>query len=178
MKATKRQSRRVKRAKRRKQLKQLAKADVALVGLTPLQVQMKVPLLFSQPEGIAEIAEGWIQESKSRTVQAISLYSKGTLVSVCLLSKMDYDPLLQQKRPFTLNLIWTLPEHRRRGYAKQLLDYVSENRDLFAACSSLESEALFAAAKHFSKIPQEQAHMLVGPAVAKLITCFRCCNSE
>ncbi|CAH1106819.1 unnamed protein product [Psylliodes chrysocephalus] len=58
---------------------------------------------------------------------------------------MDYDPLNKHSRPRTLNYIYTLEEHRRRGFAEKLLLHLKEREQFSAFCCNEESLYLHSA---------------------------------
>ena len=60
-----------------------------------------------------------------------------------LLSEMDYDPLKEYMKPFTLNFIYTFPEYRRNNLAYYLLNYIKTKEQLTAFTSNDTSDQLF-----------------------------------
>lgn len=71
------------------------------------------------------------------------LYENEKPVSFVLLSQMDFDPFNKHTKPKTLNYIYTLDEHRRKGYAAALVEHVKERDQFSAFCSNEASENLF-----------------------------------
>jgi len=63
--------------------------------------------------------------------------------AIVLLSKCDNDPFHTHKRPFILDWIYTFPEHRRNGFATQLLSHVNQLEQTTAFCNNQASEDLF-----------------------------------
>jgi Acetyltransferase (GNAT) family. len=64
-------------------------------------------------------------------------------VSFALLSKMNFDPFNKHSNPKTLNYIYRLEAHRRKGHATALVDHVKEREQFSAFCSNETSENLF-----------------------------------
>ncbi|VEN61390.1 unnamed protein product [Callosobruchus maculatus] len=76
-------------------------------------------------------------------VSCFILYTEGRPASFALMSTMRFDPLHQHEEPKTLNYIFTLPEHRRKGFAEHLVKHVKEKHQFTAFCSNDSSEKLF-----------------------------------
>ena len=91
-------------------------------------------------------ANQWLNEKNE--VKCYVLCEGSTVKTMALLSKCDYDPMHQHSNPYTLNYIYTYPNHRRLGYACKMLIYLKSKEQTTAFCDSDESEALFAKAQY------------------------------
>jgi hypothetical protein len=76
-------------------------------------------------------------------VSCLILYDGNMATSFILLSSMDFDPLGLHIAPKTLNFIYTMTEHRRKGYAYNLVKQAMEKHQFTAFCSNSDSESLF-----------------------------------
>ncbi|XP_050516912.1 uncharacterized protein LOC126891694 [Diabrotica virgifera virgifera] len=82
----------------------------------------------------------WMTNTK---VTCYILYVSGVPASFALLSKRDFDPLGKHDVPRVLDYVYTLPNHRRRGYACKLIHHIKKNNEFTTFCSNDESERLF-----------------------------------
>lgn len=64
------------------------------------------------------------------------MLKEDTLLSFAILSKMDFDSWNMRKDPWTLNFIYTFPQHRRKVYAKKLLSWIKKRQEATAFCSN------------------------------------------
>lgn len=71
------------------------------------------------------------------------LYEDDKPVTFALMSKMDFDPLNKHSRPKTLNYIYTMDEHRGKGYGAILVNHIKDHEQFSAFCSNEASENLF-----------------------------------
>lgn len=86
------------------------------------------------------LIEQWFHD---KNVSCYILYEEDTPKSFALMSKMDFDPLKTHSPPKTLNFIFTLEEHRRKGYARQLVLHIKKSNQFTAFCSNDDSVKLF-----------------------------------
>ena len=82
----------------------------------------------------------WLIDKK---VKCYVLEKENTIMCFVLLSEMDYDPLKEYMKPFTLNFIYTFPEYRRNNLAYYLLNYIKTKEQLTAFTSNDTSDQLF-----------------------------------
>lgn len=92
-------------------------------------------------EGKSMITNQTINENEH--IKLITATFENTITAYALLSKNDYDPYGKYTNPYTLDYIYSLKEHRRRGFASIILDSILNNEQITAYCDNKESEELF-----------------------------------
>ena len=60
----------------------------------------------------------WLNES--RDVKCYTVFEKGNISNIILLSKMDYDPQRKHKTPYMLDFIYTFIAYRRNNFAYKI----------------------------------------------------------
>ena len=83
----------------------------------------------------------WLRES--RNVILVVYILEINIISFALLSANDYDPLNFHKNPYTLEFIYTKPEHRRKGSALKILNYIKKFFETTCMCDDEISKKLF-----------------------------------
>ena len=82
----------------------------------------------------------WLDE---KNVKLYLLFNDEELVSFSLLSKMDRDPLKTHKNPYHLSYVYTFEDHRRKGFAKHLLQETKKELETTVFCTNNNNKDLF-----------------------------------
>ena len=66
--------------------------------------------------------------SLKKEVICYTICEQDIIKCIILLSKCDFDPFKKYLNPYLIDYIYTLPEHRRLGYANKILEYVKTKK--------------------------------------------------
>ena len=93
------------------------------------------------------IAKQWMSEDVKECY--VVIHNKtNKMISFVLIHKVPIDPLKIYKNPYVLDLIYTIPALRMKGYATKLLKYMKKKREMTAFTSNKAGDALFKKAKY------------------------------
>uniref|UniRef100_A0A2S2NH58 N-acetyltransferase domain-containing protein n=1 Tax=Schizaphis graminum TaxID=13262 RepID=A0A2S2NH58_SCHGA len=90
---------------------------------------------------------GWYTVNMDHNVHAFILYQtsrEDSAASILLLSKCDFDPLKQQRKPHILDFVYTIRSRRKRGYAAKLIAKAQANFQFTVFCKNDETSKMFA----------------------------------
>ena len=97
----------------------------------------------SDDEHFNAFVKQWLAE---KTIKLYTHQRNTTILSFALLSKCDFDPLKEYDESWIINYVYTFPEYRRTGAAKEILKTLKLYNNASAFCCNIESEKLFVSA--------------------------------
>ena len=65
------------------------------------------------------------------------------ITAFALIHKTDFDPFKRHRRPHVIDFIYTLQNHRRRGHARMMLQYIKQHYETTAFVISDDGRSLF-----------------------------------